>query len=126
MSPADIIELVTSDGVLLAISPSGGISAKGERASIDRWLPTLQQSKAAILAELGLCQRRTNVLSMLREKPSIRYALEVIDPSSDPVIVVVGIRNVATFEMSIPNAYYDSFGLLEIIQEQTADKNANV
>lgn len=126
MSPADIIQLVTSDGVLLAISPSGDISAKGERATIDRWLPTLQKSKAAILVELGLCQRRINVLSMLREKPSIRYALEVIDPSSDPVTVVVSIRNVATFEMIIPNAYYDGFGLLKLIQEQTADKNANV
>lgn len=125
MSPSEIIELATSDGVLLAISPSGGISAKGERTRIERWLPKIQQSKAAILAELGLCRRRKNVLSMLREKPSIRYTLEVIDPSADPVIVVVGIRNVATFEMSIPNAYYDGFGLLELIQEQTAGKNAN-
>lgn len=126
MSPAEIIELVTSDGVLLAISPSGGISAKGERASIDRWLSTIQQSKAAILAELGLYHSRANVLSMLREKPSIRYALEVTNPSTDPVIVVVGIRNVATFEMSIPSAYYDGFELLQLIQEQTADKDANV
>jgi hypothetical protein len=126
MSPVEIIELATSDGLLLAISPSGGISAKGERASIERWLPTIQQSKAAIIAELGLHHRRAKVVSMLREKPSIRYALEVIDPSTDPVIVVVGIRNLSTFEMSIPNAYFDGFGLLELIQEQTADKNANV
>ena len=126
MSPADIIELATSDGVLLAISPSGGISAKGERARIERWLPKIEQSKAAIIAELGLYHRRAKVVSMLREKPSIHYALEVIDPSTDPVIVVVGIRNVSTFEMSIPNAYYDGFGLLELIQEQTPDKSANV
>jgi hypothetical protein len=49
MSPAEIIGRATEDGVLLALSPSGGISAKGVQSAIDRWLPEIRQSKAAIV-----------------------------------------------------------------------------
>lgn len=49
MSPTEIIERATQDGVLLTLSPSGNISAKGEQSVIDRWLPAIRQSKAAIV-----------------------------------------------------------------------------
>ena len=49
MSPAEIIEGATKDGVLLALSPSGSTSAKGVRSAVDRWLPAIRQSKAAIV-----------------------------------------------------------------------------
>ena len=52
MSPAEIIERVTEEGLLLALSASGSISAKGDQSAIDRWLPTIKQSKCAIIAEL--------------------------------------------------------------------------
>jgi hypothetical protein len=54
MSPAEIIERATEESVLLALSPSGSISAKGDQSAIDRWLPAIKQSKAAIIAELQL------------------------------------------------------------------------
>jgi hypothetical protein len=50
MSPAEIIERATEEGVLLALSSSGSISAKGDQSAIDRWLPTIRQSKTAIIA----------------------------------------------------------------------------
>jgi hypothetical protein len=78
MSPAEIIERATEEGVLLALSPSGSISAKGDQAVIDRWLPEIKQSKAAIIAELQLERRRAKVLAMLRDNPGIRYAIEVL------------------------------------------------
>ena len=124
MSPAEIIERATEEGVLLALSPSGSISAKGYQAVIDRWLPEIKQSKAAIIAELQLESRRAKVLSMLRENPGIRYAIDVADANTDPVIVSIGIRNVATFEMNIPQAYYDAFTLLELIEKHTGDEDA--
>ena len=117
MSPAEIIERATEEGVLLALAPSGSISAKGDQSAIDRWLPAIRQSKAAIIAELQLEGRRAKVLAMLRDNPGIRYAIEVIDPNTDPVIVSIGIRNVATFEMDIPQAYYDAFALLELMEK---------
>jgi hypothetical protein len=71
---------------------------------LTRWLPAIKQSKAAIIAELQLEQRRAKVLAMLRDNLGIRYAIEVADANTDPVIVSIGIRNVATFEMNIPQA----------------------
>lgn len=126
MSPAEIIERVTAEGVLLALSPSGSISAKGDPSAIDRWLPAIRQSKDAIIVELQLDRRRAKVLAMLRDNPSIRYAIEVVDANTDPVIVSIGIRNVATFEMTIPQAYYDAFALLDLIEKHTGDKHENV
>ena len=117
MSPAEIIERVTEEGVLLALSSLGSISAKGDQSAIDRWLPTIKQSKAAIIAELQLERRRAKVLAMLRDNPGILYAIEVLDANTDPVIVSVDIRNVATFEMNIPQAYYDVFALLDLIEK---------
>jgi hypothetical protein len=126
MSPAEIIERATEEGVLLALSSSGSISAKGDQSAINRWLPAIKQSKTAIIAELQLERRRAKVLSMLRDNPGIRYAIEVVDANTDPVIVSIGIRNVATFEMNIiPQAYYDAFALLELIEKHTGDEHAN-
>jgi hypothetical protein len=125
MSPAEIIERATEEGVLLAISSSGSISATGEQSAIDRWLSAIKQSKTAIIAELHLERRRAKVLAMLRDNPGIRYAIEVIDANTDPVIASVGIRNVATFEMTVPQAYYDAFALLELIEKHAADEHAN-
>ena len=49
MSPTEVIERAAEDGVLIALSPSGSISAKGVQSAIDRWLPAIQQNKAAII-----------------------------------------------------------------------------
>ena len=49
MNPAAIIECAAADGVLLTLSPSGRLSAKGAQSDIDRWFPALRQSKAEII-----------------------------------------------------------------------------
>ena len=49
MSPTEIITQAADDGVLIALSPSGSISAKGVQSAIDRWLPAIRQNKAAII-----------------------------------------------------------------------------
>jgi hypothetical protein len=84
-----------------------------------------RSNKAAIIAELQLEHRRANVLALLRENPGVRYVIEVLDANTDPVIVSIGIRNVATFEMNIPHAYYDAFSLLDLIENHTGDEHAN-
>lgn len=125
MSPTEIIERATDEGVQLTLSPSGSISAKGDQSTIARWLPAIKQSKAAIIAELQLERRRASVLTMLRENPGIRYAIEVLDADTDPVVVSIGIRNVASFEMNIPKAYYDAFALQELIEKHTGEEHAD-
>ena len=58
---------------------------------------------------------RQRVLAMLAERPGIRYAVVVDNPDIDPVLVSVGIRDVATFELAIPAAKFDSFTLIDLI-----------
>jgi hypothetical protein len=125
MSPAEIIERATEDGVLLALLPSGTISVKGDPSIIDHWLPAIKQSKAAIIAELQRQCRRAKVLAMLRDNPGVRYAIEVPDAHTDPVIISIAIRSAATFEMNVPQAYYNAFALLELIEKYTGDEHAN-
>ena len=126
MSPAEIIAGAAKEGVLLALSTSGSISARGDQSAIDRWIQTIRQSKAAIIAELQRGYPRARVVAMLRENPAVRYAIEVVDADADPVIVSVAIRNVATFEISIPQANYDAFALLEFIAQCPGGERANV
>ena len=125
MNPAQIIERAIEDGVQLTLSPSGSISAKGDPSAIDRWLPEIKHNKAAIITELQLEHRRTKVRVMLRDNPSMSYAIEVADANTDPVIVSVGIRNVTTFEMNIPLAYYDAFSLMDLISNYVGGEHAN-
>lgn len=125
MTPVEILEHATVEGVILALSPRGTITATGEQSAVDRWLPTIRQSKAEILAELQQETRRQIVIAMLGSAPSPRYAVHVADASTDPVVVVVGIREIATFELEIPRKYYDGMVLLELIEKRSGEKYAN-
>lgn len=117
MSPIGIIELAEDDGVQLALSPSGGITVKGQQSAIDRWLPTIRQNRTPIILRFQIESRRDWVLATLRENPGIRYAIEVIDPDTDPVVICIGIRSIATFEIKVPQARYDPFVLLELLEK---------
>ncbi len=54
MTPLEIMEQATLDGVTLALSPPGSISATGEQAAVDRWLPVIRENKPGILAALAV------------------------------------------------------------------------
>jgi hypothetical protein len=125
MSPAEIIERASAEGVLLALSPSGRISAKGKPSVLDRWLPEIKQHKNQIISELQLEKRRAKILSILRNNPEVNYAIDVVDADSDPVLVSVGIRKVATFELTIPKKYYDPFSLMELVGNSIGNKCVN-
>ena len=61
--------------------------------------------------------RRQRVLAMLAERPDIRYAVVVVNPDSDPVMLALAIRGRATCELRIPRAKYDPWLLLELIEK---------
>jgi hypothetical protein len=119
MTPVQILEQATVEGVILALSPRDTITVTGDQSAVDRWVPTIRQSKAEILAALRQESRLQKVLAKLRDKPGIRYAVEVVDPNANPVIVSVGIRGIAAFELEIPDVYYDGFTLIELIEKHT-------
>jgi hypothetical protein len=64
--------------------------------------------------------RRQRVLAMLRESPSVRYAV-VTDTSSDPdaVIVALAIRGKASCELHVPRAKWDGVLFLELLERNS-------
>ena len=76
----------------------------------------IREHKAEILAELERRRRRDEVLLKLSDNPGVKYAY-VVDSGSDPVILAVGIRDLATFEMAIPVDRYDPFRLMTFLVE---------
>lgn len=122
MTPVEIIEQATVEGVILALSSVGTLTATGAQSAVDRWLPTIRDNKPSILCELHRERRRTKVLAMLGAVPGTRYAVHVADASTDPVVVTVGIREIATFELEIPHPYYDGMALLELIEKHAGEK----
>jgi hypothetical protein len=52
MTPATIIREAQSDGVRLALSPTGTIRATGDGAVVARWFPVIRDHKAGIMAAL--------------------------------------------------------------------------
>jgi len=119
MTPVEIIEQATVDGVILALSPAGTITATGDQSAVDRWLPVIRDNKPSILCELQRERRRAKVLTLLEGK---RFALFVDDDKTDPVIATVGIREVATFELAIPRHSYDGMVLLELIEKHYGER----
>ncbi|MDP3498154.1 MAG: hypothetical protein Q8R84_10935 [Candidatus Nitrotoga sp.] len=122
MTPVEIIEQATVDGVTLALTPAGTITATGDQSAVNRWLPTIRDNKPSILYELQREYRRAKVLTLLEGK---RFALFVDDDKTDPVIAMVGIRDVATFELAIPRHSYDGMVLLELIEKHYGENYAN-
>ncbi|MEF8753802.1 MAG: hypothetical protein V5B60_07670 [Accumulibacter sp.] len=128
MSPAEIIERATEEGVLLALSPSGSISATLHEGVTPRKGPNKDNVKSKTDSTRHRCNLRTNELKRSRftGQDSCRPPAKIIDAAhTDPDIVAIGIRNVATLEMNIPQAYYDACALLELIEKHTGDEHAN-
>ncbi len=119
MTPTEIIKQATVEGVTLALTPAGTLTATGDQVAVNRWLPAIRDNKPGILCELQRERRRAKVLAMLEGK---RFALFVENDKADPVIATVGIRDVATFELAIPQHSYDGMVLLELIEKHYANK----
>ena len=122
MTPVEIIEQATVEGVTLALTLAGTLTATGDQSAVDRWLPVIRDNKPSILCELQRERRRAKVLALLGGK---RFALFVDNDKTDPVIATVGIRDVATFELAIPRHSYDGMVLLELIEKHYGENYAN-
>ena len=128
MTPATIIKRAMADGVNLALSTTGTIKARGERAAVNRWLPVIREHQPGIVAALqeagnepllepATDARRQRVLELLAANPSARYAV-VTDSECDSerMLLTLAIRGRATCELHIPRANYDPFRLLDFIE----------
>ena len=52
MTPEIIIAQAQADGVFMTLSPAGTIKASGAGEAVNRWLPTIRERKAELLAML--------------------------------------------------------------------------
>ena len=67
MKAASILEYIVADGLALSIADDGNLEITGSQNTIDGWMETIRENKAAILAEL----RRTSVQQPLTEHPRL-------------------------------------------------------
>lgn len=82
--------------------------------------PFRQISADALPIDSEAEARRRRVLSMLDARPDTRYAVLVDNPDTDPMLISVGIRDVATFELAISADRFDAFALLALIERHGA------
>ena len=142
MSPTEIIEQCTDNGLTLTITDDGNLNVLGSQDWIDIWSPILRENKSAILAELDTsgksCQRQnlpsseplqdlhpleaTPVQQPLNERSTDKYSVIVKDASTDPVLVKVTIKGLASFDLGIPQAYYDGIALLEVLERYALEQ----
>ena len=133
MTPVQIIERAAADGVRLALSPVGTIKASGDQVAVNRWLPAIREHKPGIVAALQEAAndeplsdpraeaRRSRVLSMLSQNPSVTYAaLTDLDADPEAALLTLAIRGRATCELRIPREKYDSFLLLDLLDRHGA------
>jgi hypothetical protein len=122
MSPAEITERSARDGLALSIATDGNIKITGDPSIIDKWLPLIRENKSGIIVLLQSEQRQQRVEDMLTGNPELKYAVLVDDATTDPVLVTVGVRRLAIFNLEIPLAHYDGPALLQIIEEHSMQK----
>ena len=127
MNPTEIIERMSADGLTLSVSEDGNLKILGDQNMVNSWVDTIRENKSAILNELDTsgksCQRQilhpleaTPVQQPFNQRSSDRYSVIVNDASTDPVLVKVTIKGLASFDLGIPKAYYDGIALLEVLQ----------
>lgn len=112
-----ILGRIAADGLTLSISDDGSLEIIGDQEKIDSWLETIRENKSSILFEL----RDQRVITMLSDDPGLKYAVLTHDSTADPVLVTIGIRGLATFDLSIPLAHYDGLALLEVIEQYSVE-----
>ena len=95
-----------ADGERLIVQPASKLT--------DDTRALIRDHKAELIAEIERNRRRDELLMMLADNPGVKYVY-VTDTSTDPVIVAIGFRDLATFEMTIPAERYDPWKLLAFI-----------
>jgi hypothetical protein len=119
MSPANLIRQAFIAGVALELSPLGNITVRGESSAVAELRSALTESKSEVVAKLLFQRWRTAVPFVLNAYPDVRVIIKVVDVTTDPVNVFIGIRDLATFAIRIPQATFSAHGLFEIAEKNS-------
>lgn len=120
--PADLNALLTRVSVAFEWSPTDVTDFRQwARRSPDGMADArvFLEDEAARLPVPGLTDRRRVVQERLRADPALRVAWSCDDDGSDPVTLVIAIRDVGTCELGVPRAKLDALGLPQLIDGLT-------
>lgn len=109
--------------LLATLRESADFGSAASRTKVEAMSSCEQPSDAdqgEALPDLTAESRRVRVLAALDPRPDIRHHVAVDNPDTDPVRLMVGIRNLATFEVEVPKSRYDLKLLLDLIQKHGA------
>lgn len=107
---------LTREGELIRAAPRSALTDEARALIRAHKSEILAALAAAPPPDLAAEARRQRVLTMLAERPHIRYAVVVDDPDTDPVLLAVAVRDVGTCELAIPREKYDPFLLLDLVE----------
>lgn len=120
MNAIEILNYLREKEIQVKLLDNEVIDLSPAKKLTDELIQRLRQHKPAIIAELKREQRRQKVIQILADNPDKQRSYITDDTTdSENVILVIAIRNVASFEMLIPKAKYDPFQLLELIEKNT-------
>lgn len=99
-----------------------------ETAAVNEWLDTIGETEPQARREwlersandpetLHYTVRRL-ALSDLENDPGLKYAFRVVSPETDPVRLVIAIRNNGTVDLLIPKKKWDPFVFMEMLNGQ--------
>ncbi len=114
-----VLQQLSNAGVRLELSRDD-LVVRPRSPLTDTQVAFLRDHKAELVEALKARRkrRRDELLMMLADNPGVRYAYAVDDASTDPVVIAVGIRDLATFEMTIPADRYDPFAILQLFEAE--------
>jgi hypothetical protein len=115
MKAQAIIDTATADGLTLSIV-GDNIKIDGDQEVIKRWIGTIKENKAAILAELKQPVTLHEASRNVHETLPSRYIVTVEDATTDPVLIHVTIQGLATFDLEVPKAKYDGLAIIDAIE----------
>ncbi|MBA4142311.1 MAG: hypothetical protein H0X43_04725 [Nitrosospira sp.] len=121
MTPTVIMDQAVAEGLSFKLSDNGSIKVLGEAGIVEAWAPSLREHKAEIGELLRKDSPRQRVMEMLASNPNLKYAVVVEDSESDLVLVKIGLRGVATFDLEIPRAHYDGVAIFEVIEQYSTE-----
>ena len=107
-----IADVTPKPAPMLACAPVTPVTAEND--------DTVDKATGEPLPDQASEARRQRVRAMLADRPESRYAVLVDNADTDPVLLTVGIRDVATFELAIPAGKFDAFALLALIERHGA------
>ena len=83
MNIHDLLQAAETDGMMIKVSETGGLTYSGDRATTEKWLPVLRERRTEILTHLICDPQPAFDLELLYEQFTERAAIHEFDGNLD-------------------------------------------